>query len=349
MSAPKLPPVTGDITTWARRLSETLQRYFIRNPATKIEFNTLDTIEPSEAGLSWNITDNTLNIGHADGVVQQVGLEHYLRVKNTTGSLISNGETVCFSGASGDIEVQKYIANATIPPYYFIGVATQDLSNNETGMISVFGKVRGINTSSYTVGDILYASPTVAGGLTTTRPTAPNDVVVVAAVTTVDTTNGEILVRPTAPIGLDYGVFTDTTDQTPAVINTAYAVSFNTTDISHNVSVVSGSQLTVSSAGLYAIDIKVQATSSNASSSTVYLWLRKNGVDVANTRLDITIKANGDTKPINTHYQILLAASDYVQIMWASDTTSMTLNASAATAFAPASPSARVTMAQVQL
>ena len=48
-----------------------------------------------------------------------------------------------------------------------IGVATHDILNNEEGIITTFGSVGGINTSSYTAGDILYLSNISVGNLTT--------------------------------------------------------------------------------------------------------------------------------------------------------------------------------------
>ena len=48
-----------------------------------------------------------------------------------------------------------------------------------------------------------------------------------------------------------YGAFQDSTDQSAASTTTAYAITFNTTDFSKGVSVVSSSQITVKSAGVY--------------------------------------------------------------------------------------------------
>jgi hypothetical protein len=50
--------------------------------------------------LSWNIDEETVDITMGDGVVQQVGFETYMRVKNDTGSQIDNGEVVGFVGVN---------------------------------------------------------------------------------------------------------------------------------------------------------------------------------------------------------------------------------------------------------
>lgn len=349
MIEPKLPPVGDNFQQWARRLNQALSLYFVRNPAAKIEFNTFDQVATNEGTLTWNIAENTLNIGHGSGVVQQVGLESYLRAENVTGSTIVNGAVVALSGAADEMQIDLYIADSSVDPYSLLGVATQDILTGTTGMVSVFGKVRDIDTSAWTAGDILYASPVTAGALTSTRPTAPDDIAIVATVIKSDAVAGEILVRPEKPIGLDYAAYASTVDQTPAAINTAYPVTFNSTVVEHKISLVSGSRVTFDDSGVYILTIKLQVTSTNASSSTVYTWLRKNGVDIDSTRVDLTVKANGDTLPLNNQYQILVTANDYFEVMWAADSTSITLDAKPALAFAPSAPSARIVVSQIQL
>ena len=336
----KVPlPLGNEWKTWARQLSTAVQRTFNYIGADKLE---------------WNRVEDTLNITHSDGAItQQVGFETYMRVKNVTGSTIPNGTCVSFSGVGDEIQITPYIADGTVDNLYFVGVTTKDVAHNETAPVTIYGKVRELDTSAFSVGDILYASPSVAGGLTATRPTAPDEVVVVAAVLVSDATNGEIMVRPTIPMGLDYGSFSDTTDQTIAAINTAYPVKFNTTDISNGVTVVSDgsnpTRLTVSAAGLYMISVSNQYTSSNSSAQNIQTWLRQNGTDVANSNSYTTIANNNATTVFATTYLVSMQASDYLQIMWASDSTNVSINNIPATGYSPAAPSTIVTVTQIQL
>ena len=168
--------------------------------------------------MAWNLNEETVDIAMGDGVVQQVGFETYMRVENDTGSQINNGEVVGFVGVNGEIKVAPYIANNTANELFFVGVATHDMPDQDRGPVTLYGKVRGLDTTgpgaeTWSVGDILYASPTTAGLLTNVRPTAPNVVIVVAVVLSVDATDGDIMVRPSIPIGLDYGTFSSTVDQ----------------------------------------------------------------------------------------------------------------------------------------
>ena len=159
--------------------------------------------------------DNTLNLHHAGGVVQQVGQESYIYGRNNTGSTITNGSTVGFGGVNGGnrIEFVDYIADGTYPSEYFLGVATQDIAAAGLGLVTVFGAVREINTTGTPVGETwvqggeLYASPTTAGAFTNIKPTAPDLAIPVAIVMIVGATDGEIFVRPIIEQQKYYGQF----------------------------------------------------------------------------------------------------------------------------------------------
>jgi hypothetical protein len=304
--------------------------------------------------LSWNVAEETVDITMGDGVVQQVGFETYMRVKNDTGSQIDNGTVVGFVGVNAEIKVAPYIASSSASELYFVGVATHDMPDQDVGPITLYGKVRGLDTTgpgaeTWSVGDILYVSPTTAGLLTNIRPTAPNAVIVVAAVLSVSATEGEIMVRPTIPIGLDYGSFDSTTDQTLGAINTATAIALGNTLVSNGVTLTSGSRLNVVEAGYYQIDATIQLTSGSSSAKNIFFWLRKNGSNVADSTRAVTVDINSGYLPISLNYTISLAASDYIELYWAADDTNVTLDAVAASAFAPASPSVLVNMSQLQL
>jgi len=304
--------------------------------------------------MTWNTTEDTIDLTMGDGVVQQVGFETYMRVKNDTGSQINNGEVVGFVGVNGEIKVAPYIANNTANELYFVGVATHDMPDQDIGPVTLYGKVRDLDTTgpgaeTWSVGDILYASPTTAGLLTNVRPTAPNGVIVVAAVLTVDATDGEIIVRPTVPIGLDYGSFDATADQTLGAINTATAITLTNTLVTNGVTLSSGSRLNVVEAGYYQIDATIQLTSTSASAKNIFFWLRKNGTDVSESTRAVTVDINSGYLPISLNYTISLAATDYIELYWAADDTNVQLDALAASAFAPTAPSVLVNVSQLQL
>jgi hypothetical protein len=304
--------------------------------------------------LSWNIDEETIDITMGDGVTQQVGFETYMRVKNDTGATIPNGTVVGFAGVNSEIKVAPYIANSAANELYFVGVTTRDMPDDDIGPVTLYGKVRDLDTTgpgaeTWNVGDSLYVSPTTAGLMTNIRPTAPNAVIVVATVLTVDATDGEIVVRPTIPLGLDYGSFDANVDQTLVATNTATPIALQITLSSNGVTLSNSSRLNVSQSGFYQIDANIQLASGNSSTKTAYFWMRKNGTDVTSTTRAVTSNINNGFTTVALNYTITLQAGDYIELYWAGDSTNLTLDALAASAFAPSSPSVLVKVSQLQL
>lgn len=317
----------------------------------EIEFNTNNATEVETGHLAWNVRDATLDLGMEYDVIQQIGQETYARVGNTTGVTIPNGTVVGFAGATSNaLLVAPYLADGSSPSLYILGIMTHDLPDSgEKGYCTTFGFVRDLDTSAFTAGDILYASPSIAGGLTNVKPTAPDNVIPVAACVISDATNGVIFVRPTIQQMQYYGVFSKTSDQSPAVINTAYALTFDNTDISNGVVIGSPtSRIVVPQSGLYNFSVSVQITSGNTSSKNVWVWYRKNGTDVPKSARLVTININGGYVPIVVNEPVSMAASDYLEVMFAADDTAITIDNVASTAFAPEAPSALLEVTQVQ-
>ena len=145
--------------------------------------------------LSWNADEGTLDVALENGVVLQTGQEQHFYGKAS--EAISNGDVVMFAGAQGNhLLIAKADAQAVgFTPEFVIGIATQDFANNEFGYVTPFGKVRALDTSAYAEGTVLYLDPTTAGGLTSTKPTPPDHIIEIAAVTRAHAAEGTVLVR----------------------------------------------------------------------------------------------------------------------------------------------------------
>jgi hypothetical protein len=183
-------PYVGAVTTVDLGL-QGLEAGFIR-------LDTSITSPPTGQGtMYWDQDEETVAI-ILNGSTTKVGEDIFFQVKNQSGSTIPKGTAVRFDGvvgASGRIKIVPFIANGSNPSIYFLGVTYEAIANGADGKALFNGKIRGVNTNAYAVGDILYASPTVAGGFTTTKPVAPNNIISVAAVLS-SGANGILLIRP---------------------------------------------------------------------------------------------------------------------------------------------------------
>lgn len=324
-------------------------------PIAHVEFDvTHVTSDESVGTLCWNTDDQTLNLFQPNGVTQQIGQETYAYVRNGTENTIPDGTVCMFTGAAqpdgtSRLLVGPAVSDGTFPSLYTIGVATHDIESGEDGKVTVWGKVRELDTSAFDVGNILYSDPANPGGFTNIKPTAPNNVVPVAAVLRKGTTDGEIFVRPTIEQRMYYGRFTRTTDQTIANPNEAAAVVFDTIEIANGVSFNGGSdtQVKVIESGFYQFDLSVQVTASS-NKGIVYFWFRKNGVDIPRSSRSTTV-TNGDTFNVSTAISISLVADDYVEIMWAKTAAGIFLDAVDATAFSPSAAAVMLNVTQIQL
>ena len=178
------------------------------NAAIQGAITTVDSIQldlaagvdvPELGQLAWNVDDNTVSLG-LGAVSLQLGQEEYIYIKNQSGETIGNGNTVMFAGTignSGRILGAKGVADGSFPSKYIIGIASHDIADGEDGYVTTFGKVRQIDTSMFSEGDILFANPASPGTLSNTIPIAPNNKVTVAAVVNSDAINGELFVRVT--------------------------------------------------------------------------------------------------------------------------------------------------------
>jgi hypothetical protein len=147
---------------------------------------------------------------------------------------------------------------------------------------------------------------------------------------------------------LHYGAFSDTTLQTAAAINTAYGMTFNTTDSSNGISIGSpSSRLVVANQGVYNVQFSAQLDKTSGGAGNIYIWLRKNGANVANTATTIAIQGTAARTVAAWNFIIQLEPTHYVELMWATDDTSVRILAASATSVWPAIPSVICTLTQV--
>lgn len=140
---------------------------------------------------------------------------------------------------------------------------------------------------------------------------------------------------------------TVSTNQTAASVNTAYVLTFSPDIFDGIENGTPTSRLVVDEAGQYFVSFSAQIVSSSASTVTFWFWPRVNGVDVSKATMKNSLHNNGAVFITSRSAIFQLNAGDYIEAMWAVDSTDGSLQAAAATAFAPAAPAATISIVRL--
>jgi hypothetical protein len=142
------------------------------------------------------------------------------------------------------------------------------------------------------------------------------------------------------------GAFYDTTTQTAAAINTAYAITFDSTSLTQGVSIgTPTSRVYVDRTGSYNIQFSLQLVSTNAASKDVYIWADVNGTSVPESATKLTMSGSSNAYVAAWNFVIRMSAGDYFRLMWSTSNTNVQIARIAASAPAPAIPSVILTVA----
>jgi len=146
-----------------------------------------------------------------------------------------------------------------------------------------------------------------------------------------------------------YAIFGQDADVTAAAADTAYKIALD--NVASQGITLTGSpltEITFVEGGLYSIAFTAQIASSSSSTVNFRFWPRVNTVDVAGSTIVASLHNNGATITVSRTAIFSFAAGDVLNVMWATDSTSGSLTAHAATAYAPAAPSVTVAINRVQ-
>ena len=139
------------------------------------------------------------------------------------------------------------------------------------------------------------------------------------------------------------------TNVTAASANTAYAIQYDSPSNAVGISLdgTDATKIVFSEAGEYLLNFSAQMSTSTSSSVNFYFWARINGTDVPKSTMFNSLKQNSTTLVVSRSAIFELEANDYMQAMWAVDDTTGILDATTATAFAPASPATTLSIARI--
>lgn len=138
-----------------------------------------------------------------------------------------------------------------------------------------------------------------------------------------------------------------TTDQTAASTDTAYALTYTSSIAEGITNGTPASRLVFEEAGQYMVAFSAQIASTSSSTVNFWFWPRVNGTDVAGSTMKSALHQNGSVLVVGRSAIFNFAAGDYLEAMWAVDSTTGFLHSTAATAFAPAAPASTIAITRL--
>jgi hypothetical protein len=154
--------------------------------------------------------------------------------------------------------------------------------------------------------------------------------------------------------GRRYGSFYSTTTFTPAVINTAYAITFNNTytradgsDLVYGVYVdsVVTSRVYVDNTATYNFQFSAQLKNISGSGHSIFIWPRINGVNIDDSATQVTLGAGSNAASVAAwNFVLNLQAGDYFELIYSADSLNVTVPYVSASSPVPAIPSVILTV-----
>ena len=197
---------TGNVVlaTGATQANPTISNYENFTPTTAPAY--------SEGRVWYDSTEKALAFyNDSSALAVHVSQDLIFKVINNTGSTIPNGSPVYITGtSSGQTYPNVALAKADVAATSaVIGLTNGAIANGATGYVSSQGTIDNVNTSTFTVGQVLYLSPYSAGQLMNTIP--PTGITVQVGVATyIDSSTGHIYVKQTTPLAVPASIITGT-------------------------------------------------------------------------------------------------------------------------------------------
>jgi hypothetical protein len=131
------------------------------------------------------------------------------------------------------------------------------------------------------------------------------------------------------------GSFYENTTQTTTA-NTPTAMLISQTGFLNNISIAGTTGMQVNDSGYYNVQFSAQVyRTSGGTSQHVDIWLRVNGTDVSNSNTRINVNNNSIYHVAAWNWFVYLAASDVVEIMWATTSATIQLQSEVANLIIP--------------
>jgi hypothetical protein len=263
-----------------------------------VQFDTTVAESSAVGKLFWDDGDGVLSNGLKGGnVTLQIGTQEFARVFNDSGTTLTKGQAVYISGAQGNrVAVKLARADVEATSFGTIGLVAETMTNGAEGFIIVSGALYKLDTLGLVAGATVYLSPTTAGALTTTKPQAPDQLVVIGWVERVNATVGSIYVK--IDNGYELDELHDVRITSPQSGNLLiYDATTSPVGVWKNANLTDGTGISITE-GAGSVTIAIDSTVTTNSGTQTLTNKRVNPRAVAASATSGTLTPNGDTTDV---------------------------------------------------
>lgn len=145
-----------------------------------------------------------------------------------------------------------------------------------------------------------------------------------------------------------HGDFYIAADVTAASANTAYKLTYTAEASNDGITLgTPASRIVFEEAGEYVISFSAQISSTSSSTVHFYFWPSVNGTDINNSAMTTALHQNNATLVTSRTQIFTVAANDYLEVNWMTDSTSGFLNATAAASPVPNIPASTLSITRL--
>lgn len=137
-------------------------------------------------------------------------------------------------------------------------------------------------------------------------------------------------------INFPFAAFHDATTQTQVAVNTAKAITFDTTDYSNGIALgAPTSRIVVSQAGYYNFQFSAQLDKASGATASIWIWPKVNGTNITASASKVSIQGTTAENVPAWNFVLPMNANDYFELYWMTDDTDVQLKYEAGFGTAP--------------
>jgi len=127
-------------------------------------------------------------------------------------------------------------------------------------------------------------------------------------------------------------LYFSTQDQTAAVIDTAYDITYNNVYYENELTLTNNKEVYATRSGIYNFQMSGQLKSGSSNAKTAQIWINRDGTDIGFSAHAYTDDINNGYVKVDWNFNIDVDAGSYIKLRWATDDTGLSFESEGASA-----------------